>query len=100
MSEAKNAMNKQHVSLLVLLDLSSAFDTLDHQILLCTFEYDFGINGVAIFLRIISLMYIVTLMILNFIFPFVQTIQLTRHLLFLQWRPAYIKRVNGCSAMV
>ena len=39
---------EQHVTLLVLLDLSSAFDTVDHDIMICRLAMSFGIIGTAL----------------------------------------------------
>ena len=41
-------MNKQHVTLLVLLDLSVAFDTVNHNVLLSRLHSKFGISGTAL----------------------------------------------------
>ena len=41
-------MNDQPVSLLILLDLSAAFDTVNHDTMLCRLEYSVGIQGKAL----------------------------------------------------
>ena len=42
------SMDRQEVTLLVLLDLSAAFDTIDHNLLLNFFQSDFGVIGSAL----------------------------------------------------
>ena len=41
-------MNKQHAALLVLKDLSAAFDTMDHNVLLSRLDSKFGISVTAL----------------------------------------------------
>ena len=42
-------MNNECVTLLILLDLSAAFDTVNHNTMLRRLEYSFGIQGKALF---------------------------------------------------
>lgn len=47
-NDIKNIIDNKQVCLLAMLDLSAAFDTIDHQILVKRLENDFGISGMAL----------------------------------------------------
>ena len=48
MNDILSKMNSQHVTMLILLDLSAAFDTVDHRILLERLSDEVGIRGTAL----------------------------------------------------
>ena len=48
MNDLSLSADKNEVSVLCMLDLSAAFDTIDHDILLKRLEYTFGITGIAL----------------------------------------------------
>ena len=48
LSDLLNAMDGRCVSLLGLLDLSAAFDTVDHDIFLQRLQFQFGFDGTAL----------------------------------------------------
>ena len=48
LNDILTAVDDDKISILLLLDLSAAFDTIDHEILLSCLEHDFGIRSTAL----------------------------------------------------
>ena len=48
MNDILNLIEEKNTVALILLDISAAFDTIDHDILLKRLESDFGIKGVVL----------------------------------------------------